>query len=713
MRSYLFCPDCHTYFPSGLRCRGCRRLRAPLETPAQLEQPLWKDHVPGGVATRMALTTLEGQAVLAVPWNVRSQKGRASAPEGGVTLLRLADGGLVWTARAPIALEGGAACANDLVLVGFRQSGIGPGQGWIAALELVNGQERWRQAISGAVRCAPVADDVRVFAGASDGAVYCFNLEDGRLLWRTPVYPRETHIPAPPLVLSEHGLFQALIVATYGGLQGWEDGKVVALDERGKKIWETNAVGNVRGAPVLADGVIYLSAFGNSPSVGILQALDARTGKPRWEAPFKIQGQPSDQHSFNFVGSPLIYEGRAYVGSLNQRLYILEAESGALVDALPAGGGIVASPAVIEGLVVFNTKDGYTHAVDARSGETAWTHPLGAECLTDPLVYGENIFIGADQGDVLALPWHNGRYAWAANRLEAAGRHQEAGDLRALQANFSPLNEEREVAYLGAEASWIKAGEPERAARMWEALNRKERVAAAYLQAGKRWQTQDCARAAGYFQRAASLFFNLRQREAVEECARDMASCANLPYVLMQPVNVRNFIQWEQGEFTLRLINDSSVSLPDGVRLWLGGALQSAVEADIKSPMAPGQTWNIPLTVVPTRLQSALEVEIEYHTGDAQFPTQRGMLAIPIEAEPPREQHNVTIGDVGMIQLTIAGATAEGLHISTRDVGLMRSSAEISSVSAEDIGAVTAGGEIGQVQADGDVGVVRGARKLE
>lgn len=708
-----FCPHCQAYFPAGARCRACGSLRLPIETAPAPGAALWQAEAPAAVASRMALAQLDGQAVLAVPWNTLPQPGHSPAPASGVTLLRAGDGGVIWTQRFPYLLEGGVAHANGRLLVGLGLRGMGAGQGWALALDLASGEELWRHQLGGGVRAAPLCDGGRVYLTTSEGALYCLELENGRPLWRTPVYPAEAHLPAMPVVVREHGVLQAILVGSYGGLQGWEEGKIVALDERGRKLWEQSARGNVRGAPTVAEGIVYVSAFRNGPSTGVLSAFDARTGRPVWKEPFTVRGQPSDKHSFNFSTSPLVEAGKVYVGSLNHTIYILDAADGAPLQAVETPGAVTTSLAWLEDLVIFGTnldrKSGFACALDPQTGKLAWELDLGAACLTDPLVEGgAAVFFGATNGRVAALAWHAGQYSWAAQRLEHAGKWQPAGDCRALEGHYQALRPDQDRAYQQAEADWTQAGEPERAARLWEALDRREQAARTYLAAGQRWRMHAAGRAAAYFERAARLFFNLRRREELNEATGALAACAGLPALLVQGINVGSFIQWEEGELTLRLLNEGRAPVPARVRLWIGGALKTPVEFEIQSPLAAGQAWNLPMKIVPTRPQSTLEVAVEYDTGDGDYPLLRGMFAIPVEAiERPRPL--IDAGDVGMIQLTINSTTAEGLKITTRDVGLMKTGGEIGSVhSTGDIGAVSASDGIGQVKADGDIGVVKG-----
>ena len=245
--------------------------------------------------------------------------------------MRVADGKPVWQQQVNALVEGGVGVGEDCLVVGLGQRGIGAGRGWLAALDLASGEEHWRHQVGGNVRCAPMAEGMRVYASACDGAMYCLELESGKPLWRSPVYQGNAQMPASPLVIKEGNFVQSVIAATYGGMQGRHQGVVAALDERGRRLWEKAAGGNVRGTPAASGGALFVTSFNNSPSAGEVMAYDLRTGRERWEKPFRIQGDPRARGAYNFSASPLVRDGVVYVTSLNRRVYALQADSGRLV----------------------------------------------------------------------------------------------------------------------------------------------------------------------------------------------------------------------------------------------------------------------------------------------------------------------------------------------------------------------------------------------
>lgn len=707
-----FCsqPYCQTYLGSSSRCPHCQQPRQPLEIPAAENQPLWTTTVEGMPATDMLLAGL-GEAsqptVLIVPWSILPQRGVAAVSDGGVTMVRLADGELLCSYRFGMTVEGGGALHGRHMYLGLSTRGLGAGVGWVVALDLDKGTELWRTPLGGAVRSRPVVDQARLLVTCTDGCLYCLDLQTGTIIWKERVYAGECQIPAPPVPVRSQGVLRFIFVGTYGGLQGREEGHIMALDERGKKLWDHGAGGNVRGEPVVYQDTLYVAAFRSGPSAGLINAYDLRNGRPRWPQPFIVQGQPTDRTSYNFAAAPLAYEDRIYVGSLNGVLYALDAQNGRLIWEQRVGGGIATKPALVEEYLVFGANDGRVYALEIKNGEMAWHYPLGAASVTNPLVWEGVVLAAASDGCLAALSWHLGHYTEAASRLEIRGRLEEAGDLRALSGHFSLQPEKQEQAYRQAAEDWMRAGHPERAAQLWLALNRRHLAAETYHQAGLRWQMHEPERAARYFELAATEYYLLHNHEGVNQCMQALAECASLPLILLEAANLGNLVQWEEGQLTLRLYNNGRVPAAGGIRLWLGGGLKSGVEAFIADPLLPGQTWNIPLTVTPTQSRSLLKVEAEYLPGREGYRPMRSMLEVELVAiEKPRPP--LQIGDVGMLKLTIGGITAEGLHIITQDVGIVKAQGGIEEVRVDgQVGAVSAGGQISDLEIGGDVGSVR------
>ncbi len=160
----------------------------------------------------------------------------------------------------------------------------------VRALDLASGAEVWRFYADGPVYFAPVIDSDRLYFGADDGYIYALDARSGSLIWK--------HRPGPPrYVLLGNG--------------------------RPADMWP------VRGAPVVADGVVYAAA-GIWPFMGVIvTALDAETGAVIWQndddqsrpvlASDRIEGGLSPQGYLAIMGDILLIpNGRAVPAALDR-----------------------------------------------------------------------------------------------------------------------------------------------------------------------------------------------------------------------------------------------------------------------------------------------------------------------------------------------------------------------------------------------------------
>ena len=127
--------------------------------------------------------------------------------------------------------------AGDLVFVSGED-------GRVRALDGVSGKLRWTYATSGPVKYPPTIWEGRAYVGSGDGFVYALEAATGRLLWRFRAAPVERHI------------------MVYGALTStWPVSSGVLVD----------------------DGVAYFAAGIIDHDGTYVYALDARTGKIRWQ----------------------------------------------------------------------------------------------------------------------------------------------------------------------------------------------------------------------------------------------------------------------------------------------------------------------------------------------------------------------------------------------------------------------------------------------
>lgn len=205
----------------------------------------------------------------------------------------------------------------------------GAGVAW--ALEAATGTVRWRSDLGSAVKTTPAVADGRVYFGTADGVLHALDGATGSAVW---TFDLGEAAAGDPLVR--------------GGVVyvGARDGRFHALDAGdGHLLWSFKTGGSVRAAAAAGGGQVFVPSWDGS-----LYALDARTGKLRWS--FATGGRPA--HGLvakgHLIASPLLADGRLYVGSEDYHLYALATT--ASPDPEPAHGlpDVPPAPALMGGV---------------------------------------------------------------------------------------------------------------------------------------------------------------------------------------------------------------------------------------------------------------------------------------------------------------------------------------------------------------------------
>lgn len=192
---------------------------------------------------------------------------------------------------------------------------------------------------------------------------------------------------------------------------GSDDGTLYALDSSGRRLWQYQAEGAVKTAPVLlpdSEGAVAAIFFGSDD--GHLYAID-NTGSLNWKYPSSGAIGP-------VKAAPAIRLGSGgeinaiYFGSDDGNLYALNPD-GSLRWQFAAGAFIRTTPAiatVTEGgvqktFIYFGSGDGNLYALEDQGDKAAlrWTFPTGSFIKSSPEVAGQTIYFGSSDGHLYAL----------------------------------------------------------------------------------------------------------------------------------------------------------------------------------------------------------------------------------------------------------------------------------------------------------------------
>jgi outer membrane protein assembly factor BamB len=288
-----------------------------------------------------------------------------------------------FTTGGPV--ESSPAVANDVVYVGSNDSNL-------YALNASTGALLWQFNAGGVVATAPAVVNGVVYVTSGNRFLYALNASTGAELWFLfpPVYSvsssptvangvlyvtsTDANIFAFSTGTSPVPLWEVSSGRTqYGvGTLAVANGVVYSAPDTldvyavtastGATLWAVTPSGGAESSPAVANGMVYTTS---NPFVGILSALNARTGGLEWTFPAGSTGP-------GFACSPTVANGVVYVADVDGNIFALNASNGAqLWQFTTANSSVQSSPAIANGVVYFGSDDGTVYAFSTSNTPSA------------------------------------------------------------------------------------------------------------------------------------------------------------------------------------------------------------------------------------------------------------------------------------------------------------------------------------------------------
>jgi outer membrane protein assembly factor BamB len=288
----------------------------------------------------------------------------------------------------------GDAGAGDRLIV--------PGDDGVVRALTAGGEVVWEAATEPSTRGihgTPAVADGRVFVGAYDGALYAFDLGDGTRLWRrkvgdaigsSPGYHDGTVFIAVEYYTPSGGVFA--LDAESGATQ-WSDRRVTNHPH------STAAISREHGKLVVGDNDGFLYGW-DYPELSFAWRFPAE--RPA-EEPVAIKGPVAT------------YDGGAYFGSWDSRVYRVDLETGGQDWAFETGSYVMSGPAVDpeRGVVYIGSHDGNCYALDAGTGTEIWRYGTGSRIVGCPTATRERVVFGSKDQSCYAVAAADGAEVWS------------------------------------------------------------------------------------------------------------------------------------------------------------------------------------------------------------------------------------------------------------------------------------------------------------
>jgi outer membrane protein assembly factor BamB len=158
-------------------------------------------------------------------------------------------------------------------------------------------------------------------------------------------------------------------------------GTIYAIDaDTATELWSFKTNHWVKSTVAVVDGRVYTGA-----DEGSVYCLDAATGQEIWKTwtggvmKNPIAGARTVVGADNTRSSPIVLDGRVYVGALDGKLYCLDADNGNIIWDFVSGGPIYATPTIVDNAIYIPAStpapDGTVYKLDLN-GNVIWQKPI-------------------------------------------------------------------------------------------------------------------------------------------------------------------------------------------------------------------------------------------------------------------------------------------------------------------------------------------------
>ncbi|MDX8378811.1 MAG: outer membrane protein assembly factor BamB [Gallionella sp.] len=305
--------------------------------------------------------------------------------EGELTRLDRATGRPVWRVDTKVLVSAGVGAGEGLVLIGSDKGEV------LAYGE--DGKLRWKHTVTSEVMGVPQVADGLVIVRSGDGYIAALEVKNGKQRWN---YAHKT----PALVVRSHASVTAHRGVIYAGFAG---GALIAMSVRdGSSVWE-NAVSQPRGStelerisditsnPVLNDDEVCAIAF-----QGRLACFDAKQGSPLWNRKLA-----SDKGLF-------IYRRDLYLSDFEGVVIALDKVTGSTVwkNSLLRFRHPTA-PYVQDNFVVVGDYAGYLHGLSRSDGRFVARINLDSSAIdVAPIAMDDGLLVKTRSGGIYSLSLH-------------------------------------------------------------------------------------------------------------------------------------------------------------------------------------------------------------------------------------------------------------------------------------------------------------------
>jgi outer membrane protein assembly factor BamB len=262
---------------------------------------------------------------------------------------------------------------------------------------------------------SPAIHNGKVYFGSYDGNVYCLDAQTGAEVWQ---FTGADWVGSSPALAPELGL---LFIGLEFAVEG-KRGSIAALRmEDGQKVWEHMTKRYTHASPAYWPERRLVACGSNDNEMFL---FEAPSGKLRWRFETRSEGgrKGSIRHAPAFderrshlvtgcangtiyiidietgmevwsvrtdntiYSVPLVAGDKAYIGSTDKYLYVLDLDRRAVKTKIYVGSKVFGPPRLLEGRIYFGACNGVVYELDPATDEVTGTHQF-PDAITNALAY--------------------------------------------------------------------------------------------------------------------------------------------------------------------------------------------------------------------------------------------------------------------------------------------------------------------------------------
>jgi outer membrane protein assembly factor BamB len=241
----------------------------------------------------------------------------------------------------------------------------------------------------------------RLVIGSRRGHVAALRVDDGRVLWSTPISG----------AVDSEALYDRAHDQVYVGS---DDGFLYALEPAGGAVrWSHKAKGAIERPPEIASDSLYVATAEDR-----VIALEPRTGRFRWQ----YERERPEGFTIHGHAGPRLAGGRVYAGFSDGFLVALNTAGGEVIWARSLAAAseqyvdVDSTPTIAGDTLIVSSFSGGLYALAAANGDVRWR--LGLEGTGTARLHGDRLYFASPREGLAALTLE-GRMLWRQGLAEA------------------------------------------------------------------------------------------------------------------------------------------------------------------------------------------------------------------------------------------------------------------------------------------------------